>query len=137
MPKVPTLIVADDSSLSRSVVLQALGSLPIEVVEADSGNAAIRAMNAHKPDLILLDICMPYPDGLTLLRMIRQDDEFADLPVIICSVENGLLERAEAEVYGISGYLTKPLDLRLLREMVILTLGLKKEAEGPEVASAS
>jgi len=131
------LIVADDSALSRSVVQQALIGLPIKVIEADSGNAVIRALNAHKPHAVILDICMPYPDGLTLLRMIRQDEEFGDLPVIICSVENGMMERAEAEVYGISGYLTKPLDLKLLREMVTLTLGLTTPAADSNVASAS
>jgi CheY-like chemotaxis protein len=84
--------------------LQAIAGLPVRSVEADSGNAAIRAINRNKPALMILDICMPYPDGLTLLKMIRQDSEFEDLPVIICSVENGLMERAEAETFGISGF---------------------------------
>jgi len=124
MPQLPIVVVADDSAVSRSLVLQALAGLPVRTVEADSGNAAIRAINRNKPSHLILDISIPYPDGLTLLKMIRQDAEFEDLPVIICSVENGLMERAEAETFGISGYLTKPIDLKLLREMTVLTLDL-------------
>ena len=111
------VLLGDDSALARTMIARALKSLGVELIEADTGNKVIRAINAHKPDLLVLDISMPYPDGLTILRKIREDDEFRTLPVIMCSVESGNMTRTEAEVLGISGFLTKPLDMNLLREM--------------------
>jgi twitching motility two-component system response regulator PilH len=124
----PTIVIGDDSALARSIITMALEGLGAGLIEASNGNAVIRAINENKPDLAILDICMPFPDGITILRKIRGDPEFAQLPVIICSVENGIFERAEVELLGVSGYLVKPLDVRLLREMVQLILeGAKKK----------
>ena len=124
----PTIVIGDDSALARSIITMALEGLGATLIEASNGNAVIRAINENKPDLAILDICMPFPDGITILRKIRGDPEFAQLPVIICSVENGIFERAEVELLGVSGYLVKPLDVRLLREMVQLILeGVKKK----------
>ena len=122
MPVRPKVIVGDDSAVARSLIVQALGELDVDLIEAASGNAIIRAINQNKPSLVILDICMPYPDGLTVLRKIRCDEEFCDLPVIMCSVESGAEERAEAEILGVAGYLTKPLDIRQLREVAKVAL---------------
>jgi len=128
MPDRATIVIGDDSALARSIIAMALDDLDVYLVEAVNGNSVIRAINENKPELVILDICMPFPDGITVLRKIRSDPEFCRLPVIICSVENGIVERAEVEMLGVSGYLVKPLDIKLLREMVVLLLdGLKKK----------
>jgi CheY-like chemotaxis protein len=128
MPDRATIVIGDDSALARSIIDMALYDLDVKLVEAVNGNGVIRAINENKPDLVLLDICMPFPDGITVLRKIRNDHEFSRLPVIICSVENGIVERAEVELLGVSGYLVKPLDVKLLREMVQIILeGINKK----------
>jgi two-component system chemotaxis response regulator CheY len=127
MPERLKVIVGDDSAVARSLIVQALGELDVDVIEAASGNGVIRAINQNRPALVILDICMPYPDGLTVLRKIRCDEEFGELPVIMCSVESGPVERAEAEILGIAAYLTKPLDIRQLREVVKVALQWKPE----------
>jgi len=119
MIKGAKILLGDDSALARKLVSQSLRDLDIELIEATTGNGVIRAINEHKPDLVVLDISMPYPDGLTILRRVRDDPEFKDLRVIMCSVENGPMERAEVGVLGVSGFLTKPLNMKLLREMVL------------------
>jgi DNA-binding response OmpR family regulator len=122
------VVVADDSALARSLILQSLADLNLDIIQADSGNSVIRAINQFHPALAILDICMPYPDGLTVLRKIRNDPEFCNMHVIMCSVENGAMERAEADMLGVSGYLTKPFDMRLLRDMVEVILEDKKKS---------
>jgi two-component system, chemotaxis family, chemotaxis protein CheY len=128
MPDRATIVIGDDSALARNIIAMALDDLDVRIIEAVNGNGVIRAINENKPDLVLLDLCMPFPDGVTVLRKIRNDQEFCRTPVIICSVENGIMERAEVEMLGVSGYLVKPLDIKLLREMVVLILeGLQKQ----------
>jgi len=119
------VLLADDSALARKLVAKSLEDLGLELLEATTGNAVIRAINTHKPDLVVLDLSMPFPDGLTILRNLREDPELAGTHVIVCSGENGPMERAEAEMLGVSGFLTKPLNMKLLREMVILALDNK------------
>jgi CheY-like chemotaxis protein len=113
------IVVADDSSLARDLIAQALKGLDLELFQADGGNAAIRMINEQKPDLVVLDISMPYPDGMTVLRKIRQDKEFHTLPVIICSVEKGPSEIAEAKRLRANGYFQKPFELKSMRSAVL------------------
>jgi len=119
MEKRIKLVIADDSALARDMVVQALRGLDLEIIHADCGNAAIREINEHKPDVVVLDISMPYPDGLTVLRKIRQDKEFHAMPVVICSVEKGPLERAEARRLHANGYFVKPFEMKDLRGAII------------------
>jgi len=119
MIKGAKVVVGDDSTISRKFVSNALVDLDIQVIEAATGNEVVRAINENKPALAILDISMPFPDGLTILRKIREDKDFKDMPVIICSVENGPIERGEAGILGVSGFLVKPINLNLLRQMVV------------------
>lgn len=122
MPEKATIVIGDDSALARNIISMALSDLDARLVEAVNGNGVIRAINENRPDLVILDICMPFPDGITVLRKIRSDSEFCRLPVIICSVENGVVERAEVETLGVSGYLVKPININLLHDMASLVL---------------
>lgn len=114
----PKVVVGDDSAVARMLIRRALAPLEVEVFEAVTGNGVIRALNAHKPAVLVLDISMPYPDGLTILRKMREDDEFCDTPVILCSVEDSPAMREEAMHLGASHYLTKPIKPNLLMEAV-------------------
>lgn len=137
MENAPTVVVGDDSALARGMIVQAISDLGVKIIEAESGNGVIRAINKTKPGLVILDICMPYPDGLTVLRKMRGDPEFCDTPVIVCSVESGILERREAELYDIYAYVTKPIDLKALRSMVENALrgSSNSSANGPFIHS--
>jgi chemosensory pili system protein ChpA (sensor histidine kinase/response regulator) len=104
----PKVVIGDDSVVARMLIRRALQPLDPDLTEAVTGNGVIRALNAHKPQLVVLDISMPYPDGLTILRKMRADDEFRHTPVILCSVEGGLATRDEAMSLGAFAYLTKP-----------------------------
>jgi len=121
------LVVADDSALARNLVIKALNGLDLEIFQADCGNAAIRTINEHRPDIAVLDISMPYPDGLTVLRKIREDKEFHSLQVVICSVEKGPVERAEAKRLHANGFFVKPFEIKALHDAIVAIIGKCKK----------
>jgi CheY-like chemotaxis protein len=117
-----TVIIADDAAITRHLLKVTLNKLPLDFVEATSGVQTIRAIKAHNPDLVLLDVSMPPPDGLIVLKRIRQSPEYGQLPVILVTVEDGPECREAMEKWGVQGYFSKPLDLPALRQKVCALL---------------
>ena len=74
------LLVVDDSDTVR-LAMKGLLEEDYRIDLADSGASAIRSMTLERPDLILLDYDMPVCDGAQVLWMIREEKEFADIPV--------------------------------------------------------
>lgn len=109
-----TVLIADDAAITRRLLKAALERLPLNFVEVSSGLQTIRAIKAERPDLLLLDVAMPPPDGLIVLKRIRQSDEFKDLPIFMITVEDGPECREELRKFGVQGYFRKPVDLRAL-----------------------
>lgn len=113
MPSV-RILIADDSRVARMVVRRSLFRVDAEFIEAPSGVATLKAIRAHHPHLVLLDISMPGLDGLMVLRRVRSDPEFRNTHIVILSVEGGKSCRQIAERLGIDGYFTKPQDFRAM-----------------------
>lgn len=124
MPDGPKVLIGDDSKLARCVISQSIADLGLQILEANAGNSVIRAINKQKPNLVILDLSMPYPDGLTILRKIREDKDFKKLPVIICSVEGGHYERTLSEQLGVSAYIIKPFPIKQMRDAVKQVLNI-------------
>ena len=78
----PRVLVVDDSMTIRQSMKNLLEGGDYEVLLAESGVAAIRAITLDRPDLILLDYEMPVCDGKQTLEMLRSEKAFADIPVI-------------------------------------------------------
>mgnify|MGYP002508312405 CR=1 FL=1 len=78
----PKILVVDDSSTVRQGIKRLLSG-DYDVTLVPSGAAAIRSIILDKPDLVLLDYEMPVCDGSQVLEMIRAEENFADIPVII------------------------------------------------------
>lgn len=107
------VLVADDNADMRNYIRRLLGAR--WTVEAVSdGQAALEAIRARKPDLVLTDVMMPGLDGFGLLRELRSDQDLRDLPVIIVSARAGEEARVEGLDAGADDYLTKPFAAREL-----------------------
>ncbi len=103
------ILVADDERSIRFVLREALEELGHEVLEADSGEAALRVLEesaAHPLDLAVVDIRMPGASGLELLDRIRE--RWRDTPVVIITAENTFDNAVEAMKRGALDYLVKP-----------------------------
>ncbi len=107
------ILVADDNADMRQYMRRLLEPR-WEVDTSPDGEAALQALRAGKPDLLLTDVMMPNLDGFGLLRAIRSDPALRDLPVIVLSARAGEEARVEGLNAGADDYLTKPFAAREL-----------------------
>jgi two-component system, OmpR family, KDP operon response regulator KdpE len=78
-----------------------------EVLGASDGESALRMVERDHPDLVLLDISIPGMDGYETLRQLR---EFSDVPVIMLTARDGILDKVKGLELGADDYVTKPFD---------------------------
>jgi len=120
-------LVVDDSRAMRRILARYLQELGFEVVEAGSGvEALVLAPKLEGLRLLLLDWNMPEMDGRTLLQRLRDDPEFADLPIMMVTTESEMEQVEVALQAGASEYLMKPFDRQALLEKLLL-LGFDPE----------
>lgn len=120
-------LVVDDSRAMRRIIARYLQELGFEVHEAASGlDALVSASKIEGLRLILLDWNMPEMDGQTLLRRLRDDPQFADLPIMMVTTESEMEQVEVALNAGASEYLMKPFDRQALLEKLLL-LGFDPE----------
>jgi putative two-component system response regulator len=106
----PKVLVVDDHAASRMTSVALLAMEGYEVIEADSGTAAI-ALIAHKqPDLILLDVMMPEMDGFEVCQRIKHSEQTRLIPVIFITALNDRRSRIRGIEVGADDFLSKPFD---------------------------
>lgn len=112
------VLVADDRATSRELVRTVLEKIGYDVAEACDGMEALRSARQWKPDLIILDLHMPGLDGFGVIEQIRSDEQLAATPVMALTASAMQGDRERALRAGFSGYLSKPIQLRVLRSEV-------------------
>jgi CheY-like chemotaxis protein len=118
IPKPKRLLIADDQPGGRELLRTALESVGYEVVEAVDGDDAIRQAMTSAPDLILLDIHMPGQDGLSVVRQLRSDPRFQFIPILAVTATAMKGDRQKGLEAGFTEYLTKPISLAALRQII-------------------
>jgi DNA-binding NarL/FixJ family response regulator len=110
------VVVADDHTLVRQSVMKALDTIDgVEVVaEAADGPAALAAVAAHDPDLVVLDIAMPGADGLTIAEQLRR--ERPELKVLFLSMHDDDASLQRAVAMGADGFVSKSASIDELLE---------------------
>src|SRR4029079_7806484 len=78
-----SVLVVDDSEVTRELIASILRNEGLDVVEAVNGRDALERLHANRPSVVLSDLEMPVLDGFGLLGEIRKTKEFAELPVIM------------------------------------------------------
>jgi len=119
------ILVADDNADMRNYVSRLL-RVRWDVETVSDGQAALAAIRARKPDLLLTDVMMPGLDGFALLRELRNDPALRDIPVIVLSARAGEEARVEGLETGADDYLTKPFSARELIARVNANLELAR-----------
>jgi twitching motility two-component system response regulator PilG len=118
-PRVParparprTILVVDDSPTIRRVVTLALERRGHRVLSAADGSEALeRLRDAAAPDLVLLDINMPGPDGYQVCRRLREGAGTAGVPVVMLSGRDGFFSKVRGRAAGCAGFIGKPFKL--------------------------
>ena len=99
--------VEDDSSI-RDIEVYALTSTGFEAKGFEDGDSFWTALQSEKPDLIVLDVMLPGKDGVTLLKMMKQAEEFQDIPVIMATAKGTEYDKIQSLDLGADDYLVKP-----------------------------
>ena len=103
------VLVVDDEAEIREMLTEYLNSHGFEVMAAHSGKSMRELLAKQVPDVVLLDVNLPGEDGLTLARYIR---ERFDLPIIMVTAADEVVDRVVGLEVGADDYLTKPFDPR-------------------------
>ena len=112
------ILVVDDSADNVAMISLFLQQQGYRVVTAGNGEDAIAIATQMIPNLILMDINLPTLDGLGATRRIRENDALRDIPVVaITAFGTEGFQRAAYDV-GVAGYLTKPLDLDRMHQLI-------------------
>ena len=113
-----TVVIADDSQTIRHAVSALLGAAGCRVVVAEDGFDVLTKIVDEKPDLIFLDINMPRLDGYQACVLVKQNDNFGKIPIILLSAQSGVFDRARSRVVQVDDYLVKPFSRDELLDMV-------------------
>jgi len=122
---VKRVLIAEDRAGSRELIRTVLEDCGYEVLEAADGREAVRQAEQSIPDLVLLDLHMPILDGYAVLQRLRRDARFASVPFVALPANAMQGERERALAAGFSVYITKPVDLVLLRAQLAGLLSQK------------
>jgi DNA-binding response OmpR family regulator len=121
---VPKILVIDDDPSVRALVTDSLEFEGYEVCMAEDGFAGLRAIEAHKPDCVLLDVMMPGLDGHQVLQRIRSAEQGSALPVVMLTAYSDDATAWQAWTEGVDYFLAKPFDAdELLRYLDYLFQG--------------
>ena len=121
MPK--TIVIADDEPhvlRSLEFILKKQG---YRVVTATNGEEALDRVKENNPDLVFLDIQMPKMDGNTVLRKLREEEQFASLYIVMITAKGQEVDRLNSLESGANEYVTKPYSPRKLVTRVQEILG--------------
>ncbi|HEX3770237.1 MAG TPA: PAS domain S-box protein [Polyangiaceae bacterium] len=102
------VLVVDDDTVSRHVLIQALASADLPHVAVGSGAEALEQIERVQPSIVLLDLVMPPPDGYQILRILRARPETRDLPVVVLTALEGDEEIARVFEAGADDFVRKP-----------------------------
>lgn len=102
------VMVVDDSKTIRRTAETLLKKAGCEVSTASDGFEALSLIADNRPDVIFVDIMMPRLDGYQTCALIKHNEMFRDVPVIMLSSKDGLFDRARGRLVGSDQYLTKP-----------------------------
>lgn len=113
------MLIVDDSATVRKVLQRLLrqAELPVrEVIEAGDGQEALAALARRRVQLVVTDINMPKMDGLELLRRLKSDRDFCQIPVIVISTDGGKSTVMKAVELGAAGFIRMPFTTEQIRD---------------------
>lgn len=130
------LLFADDDPILREFAKVHLSTESAMVATASDGEEAWAALRAENFDLALVDLEMPKLDGFGLVKRIRETPRTAHLPVIVCTGREDISAIDRAFEAGATGFVTKPINWRLLSYQVRFVMRASRVETSLEVAKA-
>src|ERR687887_1974506 len=112
------ILVVEDNPITRKMIRYALETEGYDVVDAGSGQSALDAAGARRPDLLILDYVLPDSDGLALLADVRRLTQIPGLPAIVITGMVSRLDELREASDASTQFLAKPVEPSRLLEIV-------------------
>jgi CheY-like chemotaxis protein len=112
------VLIVEDSPLNLELVRDVLEAAGFEVLAARAAEECFAFLENHRPDLILMDVQLPGTDGLQITRMLRTNPRTRDLMIVAMTAHAMVEDERRVMDAGCDGYLTKPIQTRMLVEQV-------------------
>ncbi len=123
LPKKRILIVEDEPAI-RAILHKRLEANGYEVMDAEDGEEGLALARREKPDLILLDLMLPKRDGYSVCRLLKFDQRYRHIPVVMLTARAQEKDRKLGQQTGADAYVTKPFDAG---ELLAIVAGILKD----------
>lgn len=114
-----TVLAVDDIPLNLLLISKMLSKFNFKIVTAANGEQALKAVEEHKPELILLDLMMPVMDGFEVIKRLRANPETAEVKIVILSALNSNDDIVKGFQLGANEFITKPIIMEKLLNTVV------------------
>ena len=107
------ILLVEDNEKNRKLAHDILVHQGYRVVDAESGEDALRLVQTERPSLVLMDIHLPGIDGIEALRRLRADPETSAIPIMAVTASAMTQDRAKIMAAGFDAYQSKPISVKL------------------------
>ncbi len=119
-----TIVCIEDEPEMIDLVKLILSRYGYEVIGANGGREGLKAIQTHKPDLVLLDLMMPDMDGWEVYQQMKADDEMKEIPVVVVTAKAQSIDKVLGlHIAKVDDYITKPFGPEELRSSIERILG--------------
>ena len=112
------IMLAGDSAEDHYMLVQILNDKGYKVRRETSADAALAAVKIKKPDLIILDLMLPKMDGYKICRMLKFDEKYKKIPIIMFTARAQDKDKKLGQEVGADAYITKPFDSKDLLDKI-------------------
>src|SRR3954470_12997433 len=127
------VLVADDETPIRLLVRVNLEAEGFQVVEAADGRQTLEVARAEMPDIILLDVMMPFKDGWEVAEELLKEDSTSGIPIIFLTARADLRAHERGLTRGALQYITKPFNPRTLAPSIDECLEVARQGDAEEI----
>ncbi len=121
MSQKQVLLVEDEDNIALALEFL-IGRKGFGLRRVASGGAAIEALEAERPDLVVLDVMLPEKSGYEICQIIRESDRLRDVKVLMMTARGGEVERRKGMALGADAFFTKPFDTQALTDQIVQLL---------------
>ena len=118
-----TVLVVDDKEMMRDSLSLALSRGGHKAVTTGDASEAVALVRQHRPACVITDLKMPKMDGLEVLRVVKQDPELKNIPIVVLTSSREEQDIVESYNFGVNAYVVKPVEFDRFVE-VVKQLGL-------------
>ncbi len=112
------VLLVEDVEDTRLFMRLALEDQGFIVLEAEDGETAVATAVRDTPDVILMDLSLPLMDGFAAAKLMRQTHALKSVPIIAVTAHQETGFRTDAKASGFDAYVTKPIDINWLKELI-------------------